>query len=87
MTFTDEFTFTSVQLVSIFYTMLRFVGLLINTHMMMMMMYHCVPLLYTTQYRTVLIIFSVIIQIIFIAQMMSTGGSGNVVLKAGIQIL
>jgi len=33
MTFTDEFTFTSMQLVSIFYMMLRrFVGLLINTH-------------------------------------------------------
>jgi len=34
MTFTDKFTFTGMQLVSIglFYTMLRFVGSLINTH-------------------------------------------------------
>jgi len=32
MTFTDEFTFTSMQLVSIFYMMLRFVGSLMNTH-------------------------------------------------------
>ena len=32
MTFTDDFTFTSMQLVSIFYMMLRFVGSLINTH-------------------------------------------------------
>ena len=32
VTFTDELTFTSMQLVSIFYMMLRFVGSLINTH-------------------------------------------------------
>ena len=32
MTFTDEFTFTSMQLVSTFYMMLQFVGSLINTH-------------------------------------------------------
>jgi len=32
MTFTDEFTFTSMQVVSIFDMMLRFVGSLINTH-------------------------------------------------------
>jgi len=32
MTFTDEFTFNSMQLVSIFHMMLRLVGWLINTH-------------------------------------------------------
>jgi len=32
MMFTDEFTFTSMQVVSIFYMMLRFVSSLINTH-------------------------------------------------------
>jgi len=32
MMFTDEFTFTSMQLASIFYTMLCFFGSLINTH-------------------------------------------------------
>jgi len=35
--------------------------------------YHCVPLSYTTQHRTVLIIFPLIVQTIIIAQMMSTG--------------
>jgi len=35
--------------------------------------YHCAPLSYTTQHRTVLIIFSHILQIIIIAQIMSTG--------------
>ena len=39
--------------------------------------YHCAQLLYnTTQHRTVLIIFPLILQTIFIAQMMSTGGVG-----------
>ena len=39
--------------------------------------YHCVQVLYTTQHRTVLIIFLLILQTIIIAQMMSTGGKGE----------
>jgi len=35
--FTDEFTFTSMHLLSIVYMMLRFVGSLINTQLMIMM--------------------------------------------------
>jgi len=35
--------------------------------------YHCAQLLYTTQHRTVLIISTLILQAIVIAQMMSTG--------------
>jgi len=36
--------------------------------------YHCVQLPYTTQHRKVLIIFSLILWTIIIAQMMSTAG-------------
>ena len=39
--------------------------------------YHCVQLSYTTQHRTVLIIFPLILQTIVVAQMMSTGGEGG----------
>ena len=39
--------------------------------------YLCAQLSYTTQHRTVLIIFSLILQTIIIAQMMSTGGEGR----------
>jgi len=38
---------------------------------------HCAKLSYTTQHRTVLIIFPLIIQTIIIAQMLSTGGRNN----------
>jgi len=38
--------------------------------------YHCVQLLYTTQHRIILIIFTLIFQTIIIAQMMSMGGEG-----------
>jgi len=38
--------------------------------------YHCVQLSYTTQHRTVVIIFPLILQTIIIAQMMSIGGRG-----------
>jgi len=38
--------------------------------------YHCAQLSYTTQHRTVLIIFP-LIQTIIVAQMMSTGGEGK----------
>jgi len=41
--------------------------------------YRCVQLSYTTQHRTVQIIFPLILQTIIIAQMMSTGGKGDVV--------
>ena len=44
--------------------------------------YHCVQLSYTTQHRTVLIIFPIILHTIVIAQMMSTGTWSR-----GIQIL
>ena len=40
--------------------------------------YHCVQLLYTTQHRTVLVIFPLILQTIIIAQTISTGGEGEV---------
>jgi len=40
--------------------------------------YHCAQLLYTTEHRTVLIIFPLILQTITIAQTMSTGGGGGV---------
>jgi len=40
--------------------------------------YHC-ALSYTTQHRTVLIIFRFILQTIIIGQMMSIGGEGRVV--------
>ena len=43
--------------------------------------YHCTQLLYTTQCRTVLITFPLIIQTIIIAQTMSTGGRGKQKLK------
>jgi len=36
--------------------------------------YHCVQLSFTTQHRTVLKIFPLILQTIIIAQMVSTGG-------------
>jgi len=39
--------------------------------------YHCVQLSYTTQHRTVLIIFTLILQTIITAWMMSTGGEGD----------
>ena len=39
--------------------------------------YHCVQLSYTTQHRTVLIIFPLIPQTIITAQMMSTGGEAD----------
>ena len=38
--------------------------------------YHCAQLSYTTQHRTVLIIFPLILQTIITAQMTSTGGEG-----------
>jgi len=41
--------------------------------------YHCAQLLHTTQHRTVLIIFPLILQAIIIAHMMSTGGDGMVI--------
>ena len=43
--------------------------------------YHCVQLSYTTQHRTVLIIFSLILQTIIIAQMKSTGTGMTITLK------
>jgi len=39
--------------------------------------YHCAQLSYTTQHRTVLIIFPLILQTIIIAQTMATGGEGD----------
>ena len=39
--------------------------------------YYCVQLSYTTQHRTVLIMFPLILQTIIIAQMMSTGREGK----------
>jgi len=39
--------------------------------------YHCAQLSYTTQHRTVLIIFPLILQTIIIAQTMSTGKDGE----------
>jgi len=39
--------------------------------------YHCAQLLYTTQHRTVLMIFPLILQTVIIAQMMSTGEDGK----------
>jgi len=39
--------------------------------------HHCAQLSYTTQHRTVLIIFPLIIQTVIIAQMMSDGGEGT----------
>jgi len=39
--------------------------------------YHCAQLSHTTQHRTVLIIFHLILQTIIIAQMLSTGGQEN----------
>ena len=48
-------------------------------------MYHCAQLLYTTQQRTVLIIFSRILQTwqtVIITQMMSTGGKGEPMLQS-----
>jgi len=39
--------------------------------------YHCVPLSYTSQHRTVLVTFPLILQTIVIAQMMFTGGKGS----------
>ena len=41
---------------------------------LLMCAYHCVQLLYTTQHRTVLITFPLILQTTIAAQMMSTGG-------------
>jgi len=38
--------------------------------------YHCVQLSYTTQHRTVLIIFRLILQTVIIAQMLSSEGDG-----------
>jgi len=40
--------------------------------------YHCAQLSYTTQHRTVLTIFPLILQTITIAQMMSTGGKREI---------
>jgi len=42
--------------------------------------YHCAQLLYTTQHRTVLIIFRLILQTFVMEQMLSTGGDGGVCL-------
>jgi len=39
--------------------------------------YHCAQLPYTTQHRTVLIIFPLILQTIIVAQMLSTGREGE----------
>jgi len=39
--------------------------------------YHCAQLSYTTQHRTVLIIFPFILQTIIIAHMISIGGEGD----------
>jgi len=39
--------------------------------------YHCAQPLYTTQHRTVLIVFPLIFQTVIIAQMISTGGEGE----------
>jgi len=38
--------------------------------------YHCVQLSYTTQHKTVLIMFPVILQTVITVQMMPTGGQG-----------
>jgi len=40
--------------------------------------YHYAQMSYTTQHKTILIIFPLILQTIIIAQMMSTGGNGDV---------
>jgi len=40
--------------------------------------YHCAQLSYTTQHRTDLIIFPLILQTIIVAQIISTGGEGDV---------
>jgi len=50
-----------------------------------MCVYHCAQLWYTTQHRTVLIIFTLILQTIIIAQMMSTKGEGVQTSKAHFQ--
>jgi len=39
--------------------------------------YHCAQLSYTTEHRTVLLIFHLILQTITIAEMTSTGGEGR----------
>jgi len=39
--------------------------------------YHCAKMSYTAHHRTFLIIFTLILQTIIIAQMMSTGGEGS----------
>jgi len=41
--------------------------------------YNCTQLSYTTQHRTVLIMFLLILQTIIIAQMMSTGEEGDII--------
>jgi len=46
--------------------------------------YHCVQLLYTTQHRTVLIIFSLVLQTIIIVQMLATG-SGRIPIMTVVQ--
>jgi len=47
-----------------------------------MCVYHCAQLLYTTQHRTVLIIFPPVLQTIISALMISVGGNGvNIIIK------
>jgi len=40
--------------------------------------YHCAQLPYTTQHRTVLIVFHIVLQTVIIAQILSTGGAGQI---------